>query len=237
MPANKISVQSLEEKIKNLQEELSQLKKRSAFLEKVIDEVPANVYISDLEEGVVWCNKTNEETLGYTLNEIHKMGGVQYIYEILHPEDYTVPDNSIAHYQNFNGPEYGGIFRAKHKLEKEYKWFMGWAKAFDKNENGEVKCLICVDVDMSKHMNTDAQLIEALKENLKQKNKLLINNLRKREIEVLNLICQGLNTKAISQKLFLSVHTVTTHRKNIQRKLGTSNVADLVAFAREAGLG
>jgi DNA-binding CsgD family transcriptional regulator len=225
-----------EKKILDLEKELLELKKKYDFLERVVHELPANIYISNLSDGVVWCNKTNEETLGYTLEEISEMGGIEYMYKVLHPDDQNVPDSSIDHYQNFDGTEFGGLFRAKHKNEKEYKWFMGWARSFHKKD-GKVKDILCVDVALSPQMNTEEQLVEALRENLKQKNKLLIKSLRKREVEVLDLVCKGLNTKAISEKLFISVNTVSTHRKNIQQKLGTSNVADLVSLAKEAGLG
>ncbi len=220
-----------------LKKELALLKEKCAFLEKVVHEVPANIYISDLKKGVIWCNKTNEETLGYTLNEILEMGGVEYIYEIVHPDDHTVPDDSIDHYKQLASPHFGGIFRAKHKLSTEYKWYMGWSKGFTTGPDGIPKEIISVDVDMSQQMNTDSQLTEALKENLKHKNKLLINSLRKREIEILGLICQGMSTQQIADCLFISKNTVSTHRKNIQKKLGTKNLADLVSLAREAGLG
>ncbi|WP_114782560.1 LuxR C-terminal-related transcriptional regulator [Botryobacter ruber] len=227
---------NLFKKIKELEEQLAFMKAKCCFLEKVVHEVPANIYISDLEKGVIWCNRTNEESLGYTLEEILEMGGIEYLYRIVHPDDHNVPEASIDHYQNFNGAEFGGLFRAKHKDEQEYKWFVGWAKAFTKDENGNVKELLCVDVDMSPQMNTEKQLVTVLKENLKQKNTLLVSSLRKREVEILTMICQGMNTKAISEKLYLSTHTVATHRKNIQKKLGTNNVADMVSLAKEAGL-
>ena len=228
---------SSEDRIIALEQKLQELEKKCAFLEQVIHQVPANIYISDLEKGVIWCNKTNEESLGYTIDEIKELGALEYMYKILHPDDHAVPDDSITHYQSFNGAEFGGVFRAKHKDEKEYKWFIGWAKAFSKNGHNEVKELLCVDVDMSPRMNTEAQLAQALRENLKQKNKLLIKCLRKRELEILDLVCKGLSTKAIADKLFISVNTVSTHRKNIQHKLGTANVADLVSVCKEAGLG
>lgn len=233
---NTKDVTRLKRKLSRLEKEVAELKAQTAFLQKIVDQVPANIYISDLEKGVVWCNKTNEETLGYTLDEILEMGGLNYLYQLVHPEDHTVPDNSVKHYQNFNGAEYGGVFRARHRNEKTYEWYVGWAKAFNRSDKGNVKELLCVDVNMSPQMNTDEQLIAALKENLKLKNRLLIKSLRNREIEVLQLICRGLSTKEIAAKLFLSVHTVNTHRKNIQHKLGTSNVAELVSLASEAGL-
>jgi DNA-binding CsgD family transcriptional regulator len=220
----------------DLEKELEALKEKCAFLQQVLDQVPANIYLSDLEQGVIWCNKTNEDSLGYTLAEIREMGGLEYLYRVVHPEDHNIPDNSITHYQQFDGAEFGGVFRARHRQETEYKWFMGWAKAFGRNAAGKVQQLLCVDVDMSPRMNTETQLVEALKENLKQKNNLLIKNLGKREIEILALIGQGDSSKTIAEKLFLSLHTVNTHRRNIQKKLGTNRVAELVSLAHEAGL-
>jgi DNA-binding NarL/FixJ family response regulator len=51
-----------------------------------------------------------------------------------------------------------------------------------------------------------------------------------REKEIIHLIADGLPDNAIAQKLFLSFHTIRTHRKNIAKKLGFSlkNAAELV---------
>lgn len=228
---------STAEKLAALEKQVRDLQEKCAFLERIVHEVPANIYVSDLEVGLVWCNRTNEESLGYSLEEIRQMGGMAYLQAIVHPEDQNIPEDSISHYQQFDSAEYGGVFRAKHKAEQEYKWYIGWAKAFSKNVEGEVKEILCVDVDMSPKMNTEGQLVAALKENLKKQNRLLVNNLRKREIEILGLICKGLSSKEIAARLFISPNTVSTHRKSIQKKLGTSNVADLVSLVKEAGLG
>lgn len=55
--------------------------------------------------------------------------------------------------------------------------------------------------------------------------------LTKREIEILKLISQGLTTQEIADSLFISHHTVETHRKNLISKTGVRNVAELVRFA------
>lgn len=55
--------------------------------------------------------------------------------------------------------------------------------------------------------------------------------LSEREIEVITLIAEGLTNIEISDKLFLSKHTVNTHRKNIMAKLGVKNTAGIVMFA------
>jgi two-component system response regulator NreC len=55
--------------------------------------------------------------------------------------------------------------------------------------------------------------------------------LSKREIEILTLICREFSNVEIAEKLFLSVSTVETHRKNIISKLGVNNTVGLVRFA------
>jgi DNA-binding NarL/FixJ family response regulator len=52
-----------------------------------------------------------------------------------------------------------------------------------------------------------------------------------RESEIIRLVADGLTNKEIADRLFLSAHTVTTHRKNIMAKLGVNNTAGLVLFA------
>jgi DNA-binding NarL/FixJ family response regulator len=52
-----------------------------------------------------------------------------------------------------------------------------------------------------------------------------------REIEVITLIAEGFTNVEISEKLFLSKHTVNTHRKNIMNKLGVKNTAGIVMYA------
>ncbi|MAI22919.1 MAG: hypothetical protein CL828_02590 [Crocinitomicaceae bacterium] len=59
--------------------------------------------------------------------------------------------------------------------------------------------------------------------------------LSNREIEVLTLISEGLTNVQIADKLFLSSHTVNTHRKNIMQKLRVNNTAAMVMYAVKSG--
>jgi DNA-binding NarL/FixJ family response regulator len=56
-------------------------------------------------------------------------------------------------------------------------------------------------------------------------------NITEREIEIIRHVAEGLSNKEIAEKLFLSTHTVNTHRKNIMNKLQVNNTAGLVLFA------
>lgn len=57
--------------------------------------------------------------------------------------------------------------------------------------------------------------------------------LTRREVDIIRLICREMSSKQIAAELFLSEFTVTTHRKNIFRKLNVKNVAGLMNFARQ----
>jgi DNA-binding NarL/FixJ family response regulator len=57
-----------------------------------------------------------------------------------------------------------------------------------------------------------------------------------RELEVLQLICDGLSNKEIAKKLELSVNTVAVHRANIMNTLGVHKTAELVVYALQNGL-
>jgi len=56
-------------------------------------------------------------------------------------------------------------------------------------------------------------------------------NLTKREITIVKWVSMGLTNRQIADKLFLSTHTVTTHRKNIINKLGIKSVSGLTVYA------
>ena len=58
------------------------------------------------------------------------------------------------------------------------------------------------------------------------------NTLTIREREILSLIAEGDSSKQISDKLYISLQTVKTHRKNICRKLETGKLIELVMFAQ-----
>ena len=57
------------------------------------------------------------------------------------------------------------------------------------------------------------------------------NVLSKREREILRLLCEEFNNFQIAEKLFISVSTVATHRKNIMAKTGVKNTVGLIKFA------
>ena len=70
----------------------------------------------------------------------------------------------------------------------------------------------------------------------KDQSDIEFEQLSERHREILQLIGEGLSTKEIAAKLFLSIHTVENHRKEIMRRLDIHDVAGLVRYSIKIGL-
>jgi DNA-binding NarL/FixJ family response regulator len=64
----------------------------------------------------------------------------------------------------------------------------------------------------------------------------LFPQLSDREKEIIKLLCNEKSTKQIAEEIFLSANTIESHRANIFKKVGVSNVAGLVRWAVHNGL-
>ncbi len=66
----------------------------------------------------------------------------------------------------------------------------------------------------------------------------MINNatISNRELEILQLVANEHSTKEIAKELYISVHTVLSHRKNLLIKMDAKNTAGLVRRGFEKGL-
>ena len=60
--------------------------------------------------------------------------------------------------------------------------------------------------------------------------------LSKREVEILRLTAEGLGNKEISDKLFISIRTVESHKNHILQKLGLKSAVEMVRYAIKHGL-
>ena len=70
-------------------------------------------------------------------------------------------------------------------------------------------------------------------ENETEKESGVFEDITARERDVLLLICDGLRSKEIAEKLFISSHTVDSHRRNMMLKFNVNSSAKLVKFAME----
>jgi len=82
---------------------------------------------------------------------------------------------------------------------------------------------------------TDTVVKDYVNDNAPQ-NSIASTALSAREREVLQLIAEGKSTRDVAAKLYVSVKTVETHRKQIMDKLGLNSIAELTKYAIREGL-
>lgn len=62
------------------------------------------------------------------------------------------------------------------------------------------------------------------------------SNLTVRELEIVQLTARGFTARKVAEQLYLSPHTVYTHRKNIMKKLGINSASELIVYAINNGI-
>jgi DNA-binding NarL/FixJ family response regulator len=79
---------------------------------------------------------------------------------------------------------------------------------------------------------TETQILTAVKLALKTVESVTKEELpSKRETDILELLAKGFSSKQIAERLFISVNTVESHRKNLMNKYNTSSSAELIFLA------
>ena len=214
-----------------------------AFLQNILDQLPAVVYINELQIAGdplscrnVWTNKTGLDLLGYSQEEITLMG-YQFYHEIVHPDDLEVlPVTMKKIYADVSIPVLVSMQRIKYKNQSDYRWSYEHGVLLSTFDDGSPRQLLAVAMEITETMHSDNQLAAALKEIKRLKSSLKLSLFTAREKEILKLIAGGKTDKDISLKLFISIKTAKKHRTNIIRKADVKNTAGLVAMVMESGL-
>lgn len=116
---------------------------------------------------------------------------------------------------------------------QDWTWHMGTMKILLRNDEGLPLLIInmALKVDPIQHITPKVERI--LQENtFRRKNIHLFSQLSKQECVVLRLLALGKSSAETASELFNAVGTIETHRKNIRRKLLTSDYFDLCHFAQ-----
>lgn len=129
----------------------------------------------------------------------------------------TMPDSSEIYSEYINWGAKGYVF--KNASDKEL------ISAIEKVQNGEIYDIL-KERKIKNKENEKRTSRSALKENI----------LTDKEAEILIYILNDMSNKEISDKLYISMRTVETHRHNIKKKLNISTAAGLRMYAIEAGL-
>jgi DNA-binding CsgD family transcriptional regulator len=202
----------------------------------ILDRMPALVHIRNQRSGdIVWCNASWERILGLPRDEIIANSS-EILRTIIHPDDFAQIRISNEHYLSRNMENFGGLIRVRFPGHKEWRWLTGISTIISKDGAGIPLETLAVFLDFSQVVHTESQLREALQEVLRKRYSEALIKITGREKHVLQLITSGLNSEQIAAKLFISRHTVESHRKNIRMKLNVKNTSELISLAKDLGI-
>jgi PAS domain S-box-containing protein len=165
--------------------------------------------------------------------------------DIIHPEDQPIVMAGMKYYypltnfKVFKPFELGVHFnyRAYHK-NGTMKKLLRYASPIIYDESGKMVYHISMATDITEMQPSNRVHIwhTGLPDDVPQfpTDKFYNNSLlSKREIDVLFYLCEGLNSIGIAEKLFISRHTVDTHRRKILAKMEVENTGQLIRKALE----
>ena len=199
----------------------------------------------DWRASKITFSKGVEEFLGYTDNELDP----QLIFNICHPDDKKfvtrIIKGVVIHCSknniSGNGEYLNMTFRVL-KKDGTYVNILRQSSTYHYDMEGRFisSLSLLTDITFIKNINRvewdiyakDLDIAMVKESVFKEFNKFFT----KREKEVIIALAKGLTNDQIAEKLFISKHTVSTHRKNILAKSKCSNARELVAFSKTYGI-
>jgi RNA polymerase sigma factor (sigma-70 family) len=184
-----------------------------------------------------------EEISGHSA-EFLKNNGIAGVISALHPEDaieHVEFNNRVL--DAFNAMslsekrtlELSYTLRWLHKVTKNEIWFFTKAKPYLINDNGDFIYDLHIGFQITNHEHLTGYdwSFSYIKDDgtkilfKKTREKSLEIPFTKKEKEVAKWIVEGLNTKEIAEKMFISQNTVFTHRKRLLKKLNAKSTAEM----------
>ena len=200
--------------------------------------LPASVMMHDMENlqplCVSYMNNWGCEHLGTSVNEINALGEAYYSKYFVKEESYAIFEGigKYLHEADFD-KQYNFFQRVKLHQEVDYKWFYSVCKLIKMKEGCEiVDKMIMLSSPVEGIDLMISRVNKVLDEDIYMKNNYRIfASLTKREKVIISMIANGKSSKEMADELFISIHTINTHRKNIIQKTDCRSFAALLKFA------
>jgi DNA-binding CsgD family transcriptional regulator len=190
----------------------------------------------------LYAGSTVESLTGYTYNDFIQ-NGVSLVSQAIHPDDRDIVGKCFAHLlyllrdtekERIPQMQFSQNWRFMRKDGRYVSILQQFViPEVDEDHNPVLQYGIMTDITAYSKAESPSLCVthpNGLTEIIRfpDTNQPVISS---REKDVLNLICQGLSTKRIAEKLFISENTVKNHRANIMIKTKSRNVADLTRYA------
>jgi|SRR3989304_6686446 len=196
-------------------------------LAKITDLFPGWVHLNNtIDFGLTYMSERMKNETQVNI-ETAKQRGSEYIKGLVHPDttERVIP-YLIDLVKSNDRKKVLSYYQLMNIRGKDYEWFLSTTKILNENK------LITMTVPLSLVQDFKIEIENILNENIYLRSNLKkYNQITKREKEIIKLIIIGKSSFEIAKILCVSELTIKTHRQNIYRKLGFSNIFNLVRFA------
>lgn len=215
-------------------------------------------YVGDYSQGkYLYIDPSCKAVLGYELEYLAKEGPA-YFTSLWHPADFQIYNKEIfpetikfLQKQTPNErPKFSSSINYRIRTKNgRYLTVLQRSTYFLHPETTQPLAVVGFIIDIT-HYKEDTRIIhtiEKIDKNFSVLSKEPVykaiyypekesGTLSKRESEILQLIYQGLSSKEIAKRLFVSINTINNHRKNILQKSNCRNSSELISYAIKNGL-
>jgi DNA-binding CsgD family transcriptional regulator len=207
-----------------------------AEISPIADKFPGVIILHDLRDwSVAWMSNRGLKNLNISLEAITSLTSEEYYGTYFNAEDAKdyVP-KILGFIEEDKIDDICTCFQqVRIASHADWYWHFASTKVYLRDDNNKPLLAITTayPVDAMHHMTVKAaRLLE--ENNFLRKNFHLYSQLSKRELDVLRMMALGKSVPETAEALFISSHTVETHRKNIRQKLGTTSYFELSQYAR-----
>lgn len=194
------------------------------------DFIPGLFHLNSREDMTVeYISQTGLDYFGLTQSELQGLG-VEFFKRCLSPETTNVVMPRFAAFsdQNDKNTIYSDFQIVRRDYDHKFETFISNLKLLkDRNQFAVITTPI-------KSFGNAAHKLERLlgEERFFRKNYKRFMSLSRREKEILSLLAHGHSNKEIGDRLYISSHTVRTHRNRIYQKLDIRKVLDVIKYAQ-----
>lgn len=234
----------------NREEKLTIWEKHRPYIELLASVNNSSVYVAEYRTGY-WFLSDNIRIFGYETDQLNAPDiSPVFLESRVHPDDFVVMEATQSKLLDFiqsfpieQRKDYKHIYELRARnAEGIYTRFIVQQQILELDEDGQPWLLFGI-IDLSPDTSSMEQ-VKVRVINYKTGEVIPFSivepehgiKLSEREREILMLVRQGMQSKEISNKLFLSIHTVNKHRQNIMQKMNTNNVLEAIEYARRLGL-
>ena len=238
--------------------EVIQLLRQAEDIPKIRLPFKGHIFVMDyMQRRHVGLSGQTKEMIGFDARDVME-GGVDFVINRFQPDDFTIYNEKIfsriaaflkdtPHAQH-SEHLFSFTYRIKNAEGK-------WAQLFQQGNyitDPKTKLPVLsvgITLDISP-LKKDNSMILLIDKKVKDGSSLIYKNivtdyyypdpeesrLSRREREILGYLADGLSSKQVAGKFYLSESTIVNHRKNMLKKTNTKNVAELISYAISKGI-